>query len=295
MNSITAPRWQKFKAFFTIGMPPKQDDKRSFLAGAWSLRPTLIILSVVAALALIGYATGYFEDALNFSKQAWTFGVAMVTFLIFGLNLGYLNSYKRNVWTFTDLLWISMTLFALSRMLAPVESFIFNGRIRNAAIISATHYEGIVQKTKVSWTVACKNVNQTKLCSQWKSFQQTVLATGVAPDNITNRVDVALQKVPLHPDTDRIRGEIEWSRDQLKKSRAEEADAKKVAMDINILWPYINLFLLIAALGLRAGKTGAEFARNRMDREKDLVTKATKDARDADEKGRSTGDRNDWR
>lgn len=73
---------------------------------------------------------------------------------------------------------------------------------------------------------------------------------------------VELPKLPISASSKAYRDEIDKKLESLKQSIDREQLAQSRLDDSNIGWAYGRMFLLMIALGLRAGKTGAELKSN---------------------------------
>ncbi|RNF31113.1 hypothetical protein NM04_09000 [Massilia aurea] len=221
---------------------------------------SLLALLILLISAGVGVSVGHFEDVLDFSKQTWSFVILTVGIIAIGFNLGQVNYRKKKIWAASDLLWISFAVLGLSGMLAPIENYVTANEITGSAAIADVHYNGLVRKTGIAKDRACA-ATDTAACNGWTRFASVVLSPGVTLNNIVERVDEALPQVPKQAATEKIRAEIQWSRNALRNAIANGNAARSVASAVNIGWSYFTLGLFIAALGFRAGRTGAEFAK----------------------------------
>lgn len=222
---------------------------------------SLITLLVLVVGAVIGISIGHFKDVLDFSKQTWSFSIMTLGVIAIGFNLGHIHHKYKKLWAASDLLWISFAVLGLSGMLAPIETYVTANKIESSAALANVHYDGLVAKTGTAKRLACGAAADSASCAGWTKFESIVLSPGVMPNNIVQRVDSALLQAPKQAATDKIRTEIEWSRDGLRDAIATGNAARSAASSVSIGWSYITLGLFIAALGFRAGKTGAEFGK----------------------------------
>lgn len=226
------------------------------------------IISIVVIIAYIGFlgimfCKGGFNDFTNFTIQKWVFSLGALVALITGLNFGYVNPLEKNFWAITDMLWVSMAVVSLSGFLNPVESIVLKGEVRTAEYTSESTRVLIANDISLAVKSMCATQSTIQQCKDWTIFSKTVDASHIEPRILYGRVkEMALPKLPLSPPTKIYRDAIEKNLESLKQSIEREQLAQSRIDDSNIGWAYCRMFLLMVALGLRAGKTGAELKNN---------------------------------
>jgi hypothetical protein len=221
-------------------------------------------LCVVAALIYTAfcYNADYFKDVADFQFQANFFGFWALAALLFGLNVGYANPNAKLFWSLTDILWISMALLSLSRILGPVEQHVMKLKAENAHSSAESDYRYVANEIAAAVKITCAQPSLAQQCRLWTDFQKEIETPDASSQNLLGRLQLGLLKIPGHPTTQEHREKIIKTQSDLKKAIDIEQKARSVTEHMDFGTPYWNIFLLTIALGLRAGKTGADIPKN---------------------------------
>lgn len=225
--------------------------------------PSIIAIgSYVAGLGYI-FFTGGFNDFTNFTLQKYIFSSGALAALIAGLNFGYLNPQEKSFWAVTDMLWISMAVVSLSGLLNPVENTVLKGEVQTSAYISEGTRVLISNDISLAVKSMCASRSTFQECKDWTRFSKNVDASHIDPRTLYGRVAaLELPKLPRSLPSKVYRDAIEKNLGSLKQSLDRGQLAQSRLDDVNIGWTYGRLILLMIALGLRAGKTGADLRNN---------------------------------
>lgn len=95
--------------------------KKSFKQEMSELRFAGLGVVLIVVVTAVFIFSGFVENPLDLSNQGIYFGALGVAALIIGLNLGHVHFRERRWWIYCDLLWISLAVLAVGRMLSPLE------------------------------------------------------------------------------------------------------------------------------------------------------------------------------
>lgn len=221
-------------------------------------------LSVAGALiySYISYQCGKFEDSTDFEFQRQFFLTCCTTALLFGLNVGYTNSDKKLFWTCTDVLWISTVLLSIGGILSPLEQHFAIMKAESADIRAKSYYDSTIVEIEAGVKAACSHPQDGQQCAEWQNLEKAVKAPGSAPSSLLGRLLMAVPKVQSRPLTTSNLERIEKLQFGLDNAIGDGEKARLVMRKVDIGLPYLTVFILIVALGLRAGKTGADFSKS---------------------------------
>lgn len=243
-----------------------EDDekKESESFGKQLLKVSVGLSSLILALiyTYIGHRSGRFLNPTDFAFQREFFGVWGLAALLFGLNVGFTNPSARLLWTCTDIVWISTALLSLSGILSPVEQHVMGLKAENARSRAKAHYEYVLKEIAAGVKTACIKPQAAAYCVQWTKLQQAVNVPEASPQSLLWRLQTALPAMPVHAATQVHLDRMKKAQSSLAKAIDEEAKARSVIEDVDLSWPYWNVFVLTVALGLRAGKTGADIPKS---------------------------------
>jgi hypothetical protein len=229
----------------------------------WHYSLTIVTFLLFSVLLAIVYFKGGFDDALNFTSQKWVFAAAALFGLVGGLNIGYMNPTEKHFWAITDMIWLTMAVVSLSALLSPVENVLLKGDIRTAANVSEQKRKQIADDISNAKKLLCASRIYLQQCKDWKQFSDEVSASGSDPGAVYGRANqFALPKLPHSPLYEANRKEIESTLRDLGKSLERERNLQSRLDDVGIGWIYGRAALLMIAIFLRAGKTGAELRNN---------------------------------
>ena len=225
--------------------------------------PSIIAAGIyVIILGLIYYAGG-FRDFTNFTSQKYVVSFGALLALITGLNFGYMNPKEKRFWAITDMVWISMAVVSLSGVLNPVENAVLKGEVRTAADMSEGTRVLIANDISLAVKSMCASQSTSQECKDWKRFSENMDASHTDPATLYRRAkELDPPKLPRSLPSNAYRDAIEEKLGSLKQSLDRGQLAQSRLDEVNIGWAYGRLFLLMIALGLRAGKTGAELRNN---------------------------------
>lgn len=240
----------------------KKPIKQQIIEHRWSIA-ALVAASVITAIYT---ALGYLKESSDFQAQAWFFGGWGITMLLVGANIGYIHADRRMLWAISDLVWISLTVFALGSALTPLESYFARQRLEIA--IDNVHYaaDDVVMFTYDAEREACRDLNEKLACKDWKGVADALRERPVLSTRLDVRMNTALAKVASQaPASVDLKKRLIALRNKVSNALETESRARKEATAINLWTPYLKILLLVCALGFRAGRTGAEIARNKFD------------------------------
>lgn len=237
-------------------------NETSLKQDAWNSRYALAAFLSAALFTVICYKLNYFDDRTNFTFQKVLFSVWACAALICGLNCGYSNPGAKRFWIFSDAVWISTAVLSLGGLLNPVEELILRGKVETSRIAAEGQHRFITNEIFLGAKSVCVTQAPTKSCQDWKTFQARVDPENVSPSTLFGRLQLELKVLPPHGAYKKHAEVISKNMTVLDRAIKDGDSARSELDNVSILWPYVNLSLLVVALGLRAGKTGADWANN---------------------------------
>jgi hypothetical protein len=239
-----------------------EEREKSLREQAQESSVALFAFLAAVGFTLYSYLNGDFDDRTDFAFQKVLFSVWAVAAYLIGLNVGYTNPGEKRLWVFADMIWIATAVLSLGSLLNPVEEYILPGKIEVSRIAAEGHHQIITNEIVLGAKSVCSPKPLAPSCRDWQAFQAQVDAPNVPHDTLLNRLQPALQNLPSHAAYQKHRDVVVENKGLLEVAINEGARARTQLENVSLLWPYVNLSLLVIALGLRAGKTGADLANN---------------------------------
>lgn len=240
------------------GGPQNKVSAGKVLLGLW---PTFVSIIVAGIWTYLSYSEGKFaNDFPDFKFQVYLFICWGFVGVVVGLNVGWKNHNAKLVWACVDIVWISTALLSLVTMLSPVEQQVMKWRADDEANTVVQEQTAIRNEVALGLKFACSQPQLSVNCVQWTDLQRA-LAAAKTTENWIDHLRIALPKVQATAWTKENLDSIVEARARLLKARGYESRARSILEKVDLGFPYLNVFVLIVALGLRAGRSGADLAK----------------------------------
>lgn len=249
----------------------KTKKSESFFKGLIGASPSIAIFIIALLWTSVRYSEGKFtEEFPDFKFQIALFIWWGLVGIVIGLNIGWRNPNAKFIWTCIDIVWISTALLSLVGMISPVEQQVMAWRAEDEAKNAKTHQTYILNEATMGAKYACAPVQDAAHCAQWQNFHRELTAPpGRAvqsnsptpeptPQYTHDRLKEALPKLQRVPATMEYIDHITEAQKGLIKALGNERKASSIIGNVDLSLPYLNVFILVVALCLRAGKSGAD-------------------------------------
>lgn len=202
------------------------------------------------------------SDAVDFSQQALFFSCLGLVFFILGTVLGYRNPKPKKLWIAADFIWVMIVVISLQKNLSPVEAYFGSTELAGAARDKDKAHDEVLQET---WAitdqfcaplVANSKTAPSDICVPLQLFQRQVTLRNY--QSMQSQSIAQLEKITVPP---QVLAKLKEKLAQYDKDQQTERALKAKRDKINLWFPYLQILIVTLALGLRAGRTGAEYRR----------------------------------
>lgn len=240
------------------GVPEIPESRRQLLISLW---PTFAAITAAAVWIHQSYVNNKFQSEFpDFQFQAYLFICLGLVGVVVNLNVGWKNQNAKFFWACVDVVWITTALLSLMTMLGPVEQQAMKWRAEEEAAKVVYEQNRILNEVAGGVKIACTQAKSSTHCSQWMRLQSELTGKKSTIEWL-ERARISLPMVQSTASTKNNLDNIIKARERLIKSQEYESRARAIVDRFDPSLPYVNVVVLTIALGLRAGKSGADLAK----------------------------------
>jgi hypothetical protein len=203
-------------------------------------------------------------------------GITIAAFTI-GASAGWRHpgidarSTERLIWSIADIIWITISIFAVYRVIATLDDAIYRGRIENAKLISLENKDSINRALWDAYRKFCVSKNSphdenNAICANLEKIQSDLASENFNHASAEGLEATAIPVLCPHEKCDAVLNEVKTRVIRFRKYFIDnrsllEHSSIPTPGSIEFFGVYLSLYFV--ALVARIGRSSAEIRRNR--------------------------------